>query len=125
MPPLIALTESTSTRSAAGNAHAVWSVVAGALSVATMPVAILGTRYSASYDLLHAAFAIPVGMSLGVAAVILARRARARDTATLGRAGGRRAARAGWALGILGLGLASSALVAVAVYGVLSYVGSH
>ena len=102
-----------------------WSVVVGALSVATMPVAVLGTRYSESYDLLHAAFAIPVGMALGVAAVILARRARERDTATLGRAGGLRTARAGWTLGALGLCLASSALLAVAVYGVLSYVGSH
>jgi hypothetical protein len=118
-------TESTSTRSAAGNAHAVWSVVAGALSVLTMPAAIFGTRYSASYDLVHAAFAIPVGVLLGLGAVTLARRARVRDTATLGRAGGRRAARAGRALGILGLCLASSALVAVAVYGLLSYVGSH
>jgi len=118
-------TESTGTRSAAGNAHAVWSVVAGVLSVATMPAAIFGTRYSASYDLVHAAFAIPVGMLLGAVAVTLARRARDRDTATLGRAGGRRTARAGRVLGILGLCLASSALVAVGVYGVLTYVGSQ
>jgi peptidoglycan/LPS O-acetylase OafA/YrhL len=118
-------TESNSSRPAAGNSRAVWSVVVGALSVATMPAAILGTRYSASYDLLHAAFAIPVAALLGIGALALARRARARDAATLGRAGGRRAARAGRALGLLGLCIASSALVAIAVYGVLAYVGSQ
>jgi hypothetical protein len=125
LPPSIALTESTSTRSTAGNTQAVWAVVAGALSIAAIPAAIFATRYSESYDLLHATLAIPVCIVLGAAAVVLARRARFRDTATLGRAGGRRVARAGWALGVLGLCLASSALLALAVYGVLSYVGTH
>ena len=122
---MVAPTQSNSTRTAAGNSAAVWSVVVGVLSVATMPAAIVGTRYSESYDLLHAAFAIPVGALLGAAAVTLARRARERDSVTLGRAGGRRTARAGWVLGVLGLCLASSALVAIAVYGVLTYVGSQ
>ena len=73
-----------------GNAKAVWSVVLGVLSTATMPVAIVGTRYSGSYDLLHAGFAIPIAVVLGAAAIVVARRARARDEMTLGRAGGRR-----------------------------------
>jgi hypothetical protein len=84
-----------------------------------MPVAIAVTRYSGSYELLHAGFAIPVATGLGIFAVVLARRARELDRATLGRAGGGRAARLGRLLGILGLCLAASATIALAVYGVL------
>jgi hypothetical protein len=97
---------------AAGGSKAVWAVVLGVLSVATMPVAVGLTRFSSSYELLHAGFAI-----------LRARRSRARDDATLGRAGGRRAARIGRLLGILGICIASSSLIAVAVYGVLVYLG--
>ena len=101
------------------NARAVWSVVLGLLAAATMPVAIAATRYSESYELLHAGFAIPVAVALGIAAVVLARKARALDRATLGKAGGARAARAGRLLGILGVCMAASATIAVAVYEVL------
>ena len=101
------------------NARAVWSVVLGLLAAATMPVAIAATRYSESYELLHAGFAIPVAVALGIAAVVLARKARELDRATLGKAGGTRAARAGRLLGILGLCMAASATIAVAVYEVL------
>jgi hypothetical protein len=101
------------------NARAAWSVVLGLLAAATMPVAIVATRYSESYELLHAAFAIPVAVALGIAAVVLARRARALDRATLGKAGGTKAARIGRLLGILGLCIAASATIAVAVYELL------
>jgi len=94
------------------------------LSVLTMPVAILGTRYSESYDLLHAAFAIPVALILGGAGLALSRGALAHEQATLGRAGGRRTARTGKALAVLGICTACSALIAVAVYGLLTYVGA-
>jgi hypothetical protein len=94
-------------------------VVVGLLATATMPVAILATRYSESYELLHAGFAIPVAVVLGIVAVVLARRARELDRATLGKAGGARAARIGRLLGILGLCLAASATIAVAVYELL------
>ncbi len=94
----------------------------GVLSVATMPAAILATRYSGSYDLLHAGFAIPVALVLGFAAVALARRARARDDLTLGRAGRRRTARVGRALGILGVCIASAATVSLIVYALLKSV---
>jgi len=101
------------------NGRAAWSVVLGLLAAATMPVAIAATRYSASYELLHASFAIPVAVVLGIAAVVLARKARALERATLGKAGGLRAARAGRLLGILGLCMAASATIAVAVYELL------
>jgi len=94
-------------------------VVLGLLAAATMPVAIVATRYSESYELIHAAFAIPVAVVLGILAVVLARRARALDRATLGKAGGTRAAQVGRLLGILGLCMAASATIAVAVYELL------
>jgi hypothetical protein len=88
-----------------------------------MPVAVGLTRFSSSYELLHAGFAIPLGFVFGWLAILGARRSRALDDATLGRAGGRKAASIGRLLGILGICIASSALIAVAVYGVLVYSG--
>jgi hypothetical protein len=87
-----------------------------------MPVAIAATRYSEEYDLLHAGFAIPVGMALGVAAVALARRGRLRIERTLGRAGGRRLAATGRLLGLVGFCLATTAAISVGTYAVLSIV---
>ncbi len=97
------------------------AVVLGLLAVATMPVAVLATRYSGSYDLLHAGFAIPVAMALGAGAIATGRSAQRYDVRLLERAGGRKAARLGRGLGIAGFCLASSALVALAVYGLLTY----
>jgi hypothetical protein len=93
--------------------------VLGVLATLTLPVAIAGTRYSGSYELLHAGFAVPLAVSFGILAIVLARRAKALDRARLGRAGGGRAARLGRLLGILGLCIAASATIALAVYGVL------
>ena len=70
-----------------GSARA--SVLVGLLSVATMPVAILATRWSEQYELMQAGFAIPVGAALGLLAVALARRARSRLAPTLGHPKGR------------------------------------
>jgi hypothetical protein len=84
-----------------------------------MPAAIVATRYSGSYELLHAGFAIPLAAGLGIGAVVLARRARAYEQATLGRAGGAKQGRVGRLLGILGICMAASAAIAVAVYEVL------
>ena len=108
-----------------GNGRAVGAAVTGLLSAATMPVAILATRYSESYELLHAGFAIPVAVVLGALAIWLGRGALRHDDARLGRAGGRRAARLGRALGVLGIALAATALVALAVYGLLTYLGER
>ena len=130
--------------------RAAWgSVVAGVASVAALPLAIYLTRFSDSYDLLHAGFAIPVAAGLGFVAVALARRARAREAVSLsgnGKSGliaillarterrrssvsltvdGGRVALVGRILGIVGICLAASALVALGVYGLLQYVGSR
>jgi hypothetical protein len=101
------------------NTRAAWSVVVGLLAASTMPAAIVATRYSGSYELLHAGFAIPIAALLGILAIVLARKARAVDRAKLGKAGGLKAARVGRLLGILGICMASSATIAVAVYELL------
>jgi len=94
----------------------------GVLSVALLPVAIAATRWSDTYELLHAAVAIPLALLLGALAVALSRRARSRLGPTLGRPKGARTARLGRLLGILGLLLALTAAGSVAIYEVLSLV---
>ena len=90
-----------------------------------MPVAIYGTRFSGSYDLLHAGLAIPIAIALGLAALALARRGRRRSMLTLSAEGQQWPATAGRVLGITGLCMAAAAVVALGVYGLLEYVGSR
>lgn len=97
----------------------------GLASAATMPLAVAGTRWSDAYELLHAAFAVPVALLLGGGALAAARAARRIDERTLVRLGQRRAVRAGRALGVLGVSLALAAAIAVGVYGLLEYTGSR
>ena len=101
-----------------GSARA--SVFVGLLSVATMPVAILATRWSDQYELMQAGFAIPLGAALGLLAIALARRARSRLAPTLGHPRGSRTARLGRFLGLLGFLLALTAAGSLAVYWILS-----
>jgi hypothetical protein len=110
---------------AEGNSSAGWgSVLAGVASVATLPVAIYGTRFSDTYDLIHAGFAIPVAVGFGLAAIGLAQKARRQASLTLfARSPG--LATAGRVLGIVGLCMAAAALIALVVYGLLEYVGSR
>ncbi len=103
-----------------GSARA--SVLVGLLAVATMPAAVVATRWSRQYDLLEAGFAIPVGAALGFLAVALARRARSRLAPTLGHPTGTRTARLGRVLGLLGFLLALTSAGSLAVYWVLSIV---
>lgn len=109
-----------------GNGAAWASLVAGILSVATMPVAVYATRYIGSYELLDSGYAIPVAIVLGLLALACARRAGRETALRLGRTGAREGvARAGRLLGIAGLCIASAAIVALAVYGLLEYTGSR
>ncbi len=100
-------------------------MVAGAASVVTLPVAIYLTRYSDSYELLDSAVAIPVAAALAFVALGLASRARRRAPVVFGGPSGGGPARAGRLLGILGLCIVASALVALGVYGLLEYAGSR
>lgn len=92
--------------------------------MAVLPLAVYATRFSDSYELLEAALAIPVAAVLAVAALALAGRSRRRAAVRLGRGSGN-PARTGRLLGIAGLCVAASALVALGVYGLLEYVGSR
>jgi hypothetical protein len=111
--------------SGAGSGAAWGSVVAGLASVATLPVAIYGTRFSGEYELLHAGFAIPVAAALGLLALALARRNRTRTALSLSTARTPVLARTGRVLGIVGLCMAAAGVVSLAVYGLLEYVGSR
>lgn len=97
-------------------------MLAGLLGVLVLPAAILASRWSKGYELLHAGAAIPVAALLGVGAILLARRARSRLAPTLGHPKGTRTARLGRLLGIAALLLALTAAGSVAVYAVLSLV---
>jgi hypothetical protein len=97
-------------------------VLLGLLSLATLPVAIAATRWSRTYELLHAAFAIPLALLLGASAVSLARRARRAQARLLGPPPGARAAALGRFLGLAGFLLAITAAMAVGVYFVLAAV---
>jgi hypothetical protein len=111
---------------AAHGSGAAWgSLLAGIASIATLPLAIYLTRFSESYDLLHAGFAIPVAAGLGLVSLALARRARLRNTLALGGVARIGLASAGRVLGIVGLCMAAAALVSLGVYGLLEYVGSR
>ena len=105
--------------------RAAWgSVVAGVASVAALPLAIYLTRFSDSYDLLHAGFVIPVAAGLGLVAILLARTERRRSSVSLAVDGGR-VVLVGRVLGIVGICLAAAAVIALGVYGLLEYVGSR
>ena len=104
------------------NAPAYASLAVGLLAAAAIPVAIALAEVVGYYDLLAAAAAIPVALVLGVAALVLARRARHRLQRTVGRVGGGRVARIGRALGVLGICLAITASISVGFYVVLSRV---
>ena len=111
---------------AQGGSSAAWgSLVAGLGSCTTLPLAVYLTRFSDAYDLLHAGFAIPLAAGLGFVALALARRARIRARVSLSPGAGGGVATAGRVLGVVGLCMAASALVALGVYGLLEYVGSR
>ena len=91
----------------------------------TLPLAVYLTRFIDSYDLLHAGFVIPLAAGLGLVAVALARRARRRAAVSLSGDTRGRLIIAGRVLGMIGLCIAASAIVALGVYGLLEYVGSR
>ncbi len=95
-------------------------MLAGLLSLATLPAAVLAARESDDLTLVQAGLAVPIAALLALAALWLARRARRRADRTLDRVGGRGAAKAGKLLGGLGLYLAATAALALGVYALLS-----
>jgi hypothetical protein len=92
----------------------------GILSVVAIPAGILAARKLEKVTLLDSSWSIVVAVLLGWWAIILARRGTERLQITLGRAGGKSAARAGRLLGILGILLAITAALALGFWGLLS-----
>ena len=91
------------------------------LGLASIPAAAAVTEARGDLRLIHAGAAVPLAAILAIAAIRLARRARQRLERTLGRAGGKRTARAGQVLGWLALYLAVTASISVAVYAIEYY----
>jgi hypothetical protein len=106
-------------RTSSSNPRAWLSVVCGALAVAAVPVAIWLTRRLPGTRLLDAAYAIPLGFLLGVAALLFARGARGTIRRRLGRAAGARWIRTGRVLAVAGLCVALAAALSVGVYELL------
>jgi hypothetical protein len=94
--------------------------VCGTVSVAAIPAGILAARELEKVTLIDSSGSIVVAALLGWWAIVLARRGRERIQITLGRAGGKGAARAGRLLGILGILAAVTAALALGFWGLLS-----
>ncbi len=104
----------------AGNARATGSVVAAVVALAAVPTGVVLARYSERVTLVSAGVvAAPLGIVLGMYALVLARRARETVLRTLGRSGGVGRARVGRVLGTAGLCLSITAGLALAFYGLL------
>jgi hypothetical protein len=102
------------------NGRAWASLLAGLVAAAALPGAIAVSQELRTFKLLNAFAAIPVAALFGWIAIRLARGARARVELTLGRARGRAIARFGRLLGLVGVYLAVTGLLTVAVYLLLS-----
>jgi hypothetical protein len=103
------------------NARAWAALLAGLAAAAALPASIAISQELRTWKLLAAFAAIPVAAVLGFAAIAFARGARRRIELTLGRAHGRGVARLGRALGLLGIYLACTGVLTVAVYYALSH----
>ena len=101
------------------NQRARFAVLAGALSALAVPGAILFAERSTRIDLVDAAWAVPVAVALGVAALLLARGAGGTVARTLERAGGATEIRIARALAVAGTSFALSAAIAVGFYELL------
>jgi hypothetical protein len=108
-----------STRGSSGGGFG--AALVGFLAAATLPLAIYLTRFSDSYDLLQAGFAIPLAAILGFLAVGLARGSRRREALRLAPRHRSRLATAGLVLGGAGICMAVAAVVALGVYGLLDW----
>jgi hypothetical protein len=116
-----ALTRSSST--GMRNDAARGSLLCALLGLALPVAAFAAARQLNRVSLLHATAATCGSVVLGLAAIGLSRRARRNLDYTLGRAGGRGAARAGKVLGVLAVCIGCAAALALGFYGLLRYFG--
>jgi len=92
------------------------SLLLALLGLGAIPAAAAVTGARDDLRLVHAGVAVPVAAVLGMAAIVVARRARRRFERTLGRAGGEKTARAGRILGWLAVYATLIAVIALGVY---------
>jgi hypothetical protein len=119
---MAALTSSSSPARARTNLAAQAAALCGLLAVAALPGGIAAARYLQEVRLLDGAMAsVPAAFALGLLAVVAGRRARRRLQLSLGRAGGEGAARAGRALGFVGLYLGCTGGIALGFYELLRF----
>jgi len=105
------------------NGRSVAAVIFGLLSVACVPAGVVLAHYT-GVDLIQAGWAVIPGFVLGWIALRLARSARRRTERTIGRVGGLRAAGIGRVLGGLGVYLALTGALALAVYALLDHLSA-
>lgn len=98
------------------------AIVLGLLGVLVLPVAVFLTRFWDAYTLVHSGLAVPLAALLGVATLLRLRSTRPRISLHATPDRGRRVAR--W-LGVGALALAASGTLALAVYGVLTWLGTR
>ena len=103
------------------NARAWAALLAGLAAAAALPGSIAISQELRTWKLLVAFAAIPVAAVLGFAAIAFARGARRRIDLTLGRARGAGTARVGRVLGFVGVYLACTGALTLAVYYALSH----
>jgi hypothetical protein len=98
---------------------AVFSALIGLVALATLPAAILFAERWDRITLLESGWAIAPAAVLGLAAVLLGRRARRAIDRTIGRVRGYKLAAAGRIFGYLALYTAVTASISVITYHVL------
>jgi len=103
------------------NGPALWSLLLGLLAAAALPAAVAYAYRSATLELIWAGVAVPVALVLGLAAMAAAGAAERRARMTLLRRSGSAVARMGRLLGLLGVLLAGTGSIALAVYAILSW----
>jgi hypothetical protein len=101
------------------NHRASFAFVAGLVALLAVPVGVLLSRQTSGVTLLEAAWAIPVAVGCGVAALLFARGARGRIRWTLESAGGIGRVRIALILAVAGICVALSAAIAVGFYELL------
>jgi hypothetical protein len=101
------------------NHRATLALLSGLVAVLAVPAAVALSRRSSMLTLVDAAWAVPIAVGFGVAALLFARGARGRMRATLERARGRARTRAARVLAVAGICVALSAAIAVGFYELL------
>src|SRR5438067_5114190 len=110
----------SSSPSRGGNPRAAGSVAAGLAAVLAIPAGVVLSYYSTTVTLVESSSSAGLAILFGLYAIVLSRRGREVFARTIGRAGGKGAARAGRLLGALGLCMGITAGLAVGFYGLLT-----